>query len=97
MSLLSKIKSEYKVEKNEMSLSDYLKECKKDCMAFASAPERILAAIGEPKIMDTKDDPRLSGIHQNKKIKVYPAFSEFYGMSKLLITLFLSLNMQHKV
>ena len=71
MSLLSKIKSEYKVEKNEMSLSDYLKECKKNEMAFASAPERILAAIGEPEIMDTKDDPRLSRIHQNKKMKFH--------------------------
>ena len=84
MSLLSKIKSEYKVEKNEMSLSDYLKECKKNEMAFASAPERILAAIGEPEIMDTKDDPRLSRIHQNKKLKVYPAFSEFYGMEQVI-------------
>ena len=37
-------------------------------------------AIGEPELIDTRLDPRQSRIFQNKIIKVYPAFREFYGM-----------------
>lgn len=62
-----------------MSLSDYLELCKKDRMAYATAAERMVAAIGEPKIIDTSGDPRLSRIHSNKKIRVYEAFADFYG------------------
>ena len=84
MSLLSKIKSEYKVDKNEMSLIDYLKLCGEDKMAYASSSERILKAIGKAEIVDTKDDPQLSRIHQNKKLRIYPAFSDFYGMEHVI-------------
>jgi hypothetical protein len=38
------------------------------------------AAIGEPEMVDTRNDPRLSRIFANKVIKRYPAFAEFYGM-----------------
>jgi predicted Ser/Thr protein kinase len=40
----------------------------------------MLAAIGEPEMVDTRNDPRLSRIFANKVIKRYPAFAEFYGM-----------------
>jgi serine protein kinase len=40
----------------------------------------MLDAIGEPEIIDTKLDERLSRIYSNRVIKRYPAFSEFYGM-----------------
>jgi serine protein kinase len=40
----------------------------------------MLQAIGEPEMVDTSADPRLSRIFSNKLIKRYPAFSEFYGM-----------------
>ena len=39
-------------------------------------------AIGEPEVVDTSRDPRLSRIFSNKVIKRYPAFSEFYGMEE---------------
>lgn len=69
----------------EMSLGEYLELCRTDPMAYASAPERILAAIGEPQTIDTaKDDPRLGRIFMNRTIKVYPAFSEFYGMEETI-------------
>ena len=84
MSLLSKIKSEYKVDKNEMSLIDYLKLSGEDKMAYSSYSERILKAIGKAEIVDTKDDPQLSRIHQNKKLRIYPAFSDFYGMEHVI-------------
>ena len=67
-------------QQDEMSLEDYLKLCKKDTLAYATAPERMLDAIGEPEVVDTSSDPRLSRIFLNRTIKVYPAFKDFYGM-----------------
>ncbi len=84
MSLLSKIKSEFKVDKKETTIQSYLKKCSTDSSMYASSPERILKAIGDPEIIDTKDDPRLSRIYQNKKIKVYPSFKDFYGMEQTI-------------
>ena len=67
-------------KQDDMSLQDYLLACKEDPMVYASAPERMIAAIGEPEVIDTSDDPRLGRIFQNRTIKVYPAFKDFYGM-----------------
>lgn len=64
----------------EMSIDEYLAECKRDPMAFATAAQRMLAAIGEPEMVDTRNDPRLSRLFANKVIKRYPTFAEFYGM-----------------
>jgi serine protein kinase len=68
----------------DMSLSDFLQGCRSDPMMFASAPERILAAIGEPEIMDTARDPLLGRIFLNRTIRRYPAFAEFYGMEETI-------------
>src|SRR5437868_2741928 len=40
----------------------------------------MLAAIGEPELFDTRNDPRLSRIFSNRVIRRYPAFREFFGM-----------------
>jgi len=40
----------------------------------------MLTAIGQPELVDTHHDPRLSRLFFNKVIKIYPAFREFYGM-----------------
>ena len=64
----------------ELSIEDYLAECKRNPVAYASAAERMLKAIGEPKFVDTRNDPRMSRLFANKIIKIYPAFAEFYGM-----------------
>jgi serine protein kinase len=64
----------------EMPLEDYLKRCTRDPMAYASAAERMLAAIGEPEIVDTSQNPRFGRIFMNRTIRVYPAFADFYGM-----------------
>lgn len=64
---------------DEMSLADYLDLCKTDQMAYANAAERILKAIGEPEIIDTSRDSRLSRIFSNKKIRTYKAFTDFFG------------------
>ena len=68
-----------RTREEEYSMSEYLELCKRDPLTYASASERMLAAIGQPEIVDTRHDPRLSRIFSNKVIKVYPAFRDFYG------------------
>ena len=81
MTLIEGYKSRYTaVQDEEMSLTEYLSLCKNDPDAYATAAERMLAAIGEPEVVDTRNDPRLSRIFGNRVIKRYPAFAEFYGM-----------------
>ena len=63
-----------------MTLDEYLELCKTDKMAYASAAERMIAAIGEPEIIDTSKDARLSRIFSNRTIRIYPAFRDFFGM-----------------
>src|SRR5689334_19768142 len=65
---------------SEMTLSDFLAGCRDDPMMYASAPERLLAAIGEAEIIDTAKDQRLGRIFMNRTIRTYPSFAEFYGM-----------------
>src|SRR5260370_23958593 len=82
LGLFSKL---YDSEKEtEMSLEDYLKCCAREPMAYASAAERLLAAIGEPEIFDTSRQPRLGRIFMNRSIRVYPAFADFYGMEETI-------------
>jgi serine protein kinase len=68
----------------EYSLQEFLEICRKDLTAYASPAERMLIAIGEPELVDTRLDPRLSRIFANKIIKRYPAFSDFYGMEETI-------------
>ena len=82
MSALSTVISSFssKFAKPEvMSLEDYLNRCKDDKMAYATAAERMVAAIGQARVVDTSEDTRLSRIHSNKKIRLYDAFDDFYG------------------
>jgi serine protein kinase len=69
-----------RTREEELSLEEYLAECKRNPLAYATAAERMLKAIGDPQMIDTRNDPRLSRIFANKLIKIYPAFAEFYGM-----------------
>ena len=71
-------------QQEELSLEDYLNICKRDPSAYASAAERLLLAIGQPKLVDTSNDPRLSRIFCNKVIKRYPTFDAFYGMEECI-------------
>lgn len=63
-----------------MTIDEYLDLCKTDKMAYATAAERMVEAIGEPELIDTSKDPRLSRIFSNRTLRIYPAFKEFYGM-----------------
>jgi serine protein kinase len=83
MSIFERYQARYESSREEeISLDDYLQLCKQDRMAYAGAAERLLEAIGEPELVDTHDDPRLSRIFQNKVIKRYPAFADFFGMEE---------------
>jgi len=68
----------------DMSLEDYLIGCRKDPLMYASAPERLLAAIGEPQIVDTAQDQQLGRIFMNRTIRLYPSFASFYGMEQTI-------------
>ncbi|MGB5200370.1 MAG: PrkA family serine protein kinase [Sedimenticolaceae bacterium] len=83
MSIFERYQSRYESAREEvMSLDEYLALCKNDPMAYAGPAERLLAAIGDPEVINTHDDPRLSRIFQNKVIRRYPAFADFYGMEE---------------
>jgi serine protein kinase len=64
----------------EMSLQDYLNACRDDPSMYANVAERMLKAIGEEELVDTSKDARLGPIFQNRTIKRYEAFKDFYGM-----------------
>ena len=81
MDLLKQFQQNYAAEQlTHMSIQEYLELCKTDQMAYATSAERILAAIGEPEIIDTSKQERMSRVFMNRTIKVYPAFKDFYGM-----------------
>ena len=71
-------------QQEELTLQEYLTLCKDEPTTYANAAERMLMAIGEPEVVDTSRDPRLSRVFSNKLLKRYPAFSEFYGMEEAI-------------
>lgn len=83
MSIFSHYQTRYEErQEEEYTIQEYLELCKDDPSTYATASERMLKAIGEPELIDTSKDPRLSRIFSNKIIKRYPAFDEFYGMEE---------------
>ncbi len=85
MSIFSNYQTRYEdTEQEEYSLKEYLEICKNDPTAYATAAERLLLAIGEPELIDTSKDARLSRIFSNKLIKRYPVFDDFYGMEECI-------------
>lgn len=84
-SIFDLYKSRFDEQKSvEMNIKEYLEECKSNKSLYASAAERMLKAIGEPVILDTSKDERLSRIFLNRKIKTYPSFSDFYGIESAI-------------
>jgi serine protein kinase len=81
MSIFSHFQNRFETTRQEeYSLQEYLDLCKTDPTTYATAAERLLMAIGEPELIDTSLNPRLSRIFSNKVIKRYPAFADFHGM-----------------
>jgi serine protein kinase len=71
-------------KQSRMALRDYLDGCKADPGFYAGVAERMIAAIGEPDLIDTAKDARLGRIFQNRTVKVYPAFKDFYGLEETI-------------
>src|SRR3954454_10073426 len=67
---------------SDMSMAEYLESCRSDPLKYANAAERLLAAIGEPQMIDTARDQRLGRIFLNRTMRTYPAFAGFYGMEE---------------
>src|ERR1700680_2034869 len=61
-----------------------LEAARDDPMRYATATERLLAAIGEPQMIDTAKDQRLGRIFMNRTIRAYPAFPGFFGMEETI-------------
>ncbi|MCG7521375.1 PrkA family serine protein kinase [Ruegeria sp. Ofav3-42] len=68
----------------EMTLQDYLLECREDPTMRATAAERMVAAIGEPELIDTSQEARLSRIFLNRTIKRYEPFQDIYGVEETI-------------
>jgi serine protein kinase len=85
MSIFEHYKSRYEAAKEEeYTIQEFLALCKDDKSCYASAAERLLLAIGQPELIDTAQDPKLSRLFSNRVIGRYPAFSEFYGMEEAI-------------
>src|SRR6201747_3094792 len=69
---------------SDMSMTEYLESCRSDPMRYANAAERLLAAIGEPQMIDTAKDARLGRIFLNRTLRIYPAFAGFHGMEETI-------------
>ena len=83
--LLEEFRSNYSATQDEeLGLEEYLELCKQNPAAYAMAAERMLAGIGEPELVDTRNDPHLGRIFGNRVIRRYPAFREFYGMEEAI-------------
>lgn len=83
--VFNKFSKSYDHEKREtMSLEEYLDRASKDPGCYSTFPERMITAIGKPGLIDTSKDQRLSRIFQNRTIRQYPAFKDFYGMEDVV-------------
>ena len=85
MSIFERYQLRYETAREEeLSLQEYLDLCRRDPMAYASVAERMLKAIGEPELVDTRLQDRYSRIFANKVIRIYPAFRDFFGMEEVI-------------
>jgi serine protein kinase len=83
MTIFDKYQARYEhAQETEFSVHEYLAQCRQDPVTYATAAERMLLAIGQPEVIDTRKDAHLSRLFSNKLIRVYPAFREFYGMEE---------------
>jgi serine protein kinase len=81
MSIFDHYRQRYEESKDEeLSLQEFLEICRNDRSAYVNAAERLLMAIGEPEMIDTAQDPRLSRLFSNRVISRYKTFEDFYGM-----------------
>lgn len=85
MDLLKKCRARFKDTKTKtMTMAEYIKGLPKHPEWHATAAERMLAAIGEPKLIDTSKNGRLGRVHANRVIAEYEVFKDFFGMNEVV-------------
>lgn len=85
MEQIKNFKVKYDVKKPEIiSMNDYIKLLSSDSSVLNTPFERMLKAIGEPEIIDTSKNVRLSKIFGNRLVKKYKPFEEFFGMEEVI-------------
>jgi serine protein kinase len=62
-----------------LPIAEFVQACSTDASLYRNVYERLIDAIGKPEIVNTASDPRLSRIHSNRVIRVYPSFGDFFG------------------
>lgn len=80
MGVINNFKKSFSNKSTEYTIEEYLDMCKKDNTLYQSVYDRVLGVIGDPEVIETKLDERLSRIYSNKVIKRYKCFADFYGM-----------------
>lgn len=80
LSVLERVRQRAQISKQILTLEEYLHLCKEDSSVYANAYQRLLKAIGEPQIIDTAKDARLGRIFQNRQLKRWKTFENFFGM-----------------
>ena len=87
-SILDRVRERVISSSQELTIEEYLNDCKTTPSMYWDPFQRMLAAIGDPRITDTSQDARLGRIFQNRKIKTWDTFSEFYGMEDVIESIY---------
>jgi len=69
---------------HKVPVSEWFDDIATDSTKTSTVYDRLLTAIGEPEIVDTSTDVRLSRIFSNRKIRRYKAFDQFYGIEETI-------------
>ena len=84
-SILDELKASFaNTRQDTLSLQEYVDGLESTPEFHATIAERLLKAIGEPRIFDTSKDERMGRIFLNKTIKVYDSFKDFYGIEDVI-------------
>ena len=87
MDIFQRVRERTISSSDELTLEEYLHLCKEDKSVFASPFQRMLKAMGESRLIDTSLDARLGRLFQNRKIKIWESFKDFYGLEDVVETL----------
>lgn len=64
-----------------MTMDEYFEEAKANPRVYQSSHAAMVEAFGKPRMLDTRNDPRLSRIYENRVLQVFEPFEEeFFGM-----------------
>ena len=68
-----------------ITIAEYLEEAKANPRMYQSSHAAMVEAFGKPKMLATREDPRLSRIYENRILQVFEPFEEeFFGMYDII-------------